>query len=409
MIYSRHALLAAIGCAALGAHGAWAQQPAATEPAAAVAGPANAGPDAAPANAAPANAAPANAAPADAAPANAAPATAAPATAAPAVAQPPPPPAAAEATAAPFDVHRPEIAQWVEEVVSHDGWSRKSVVALLAHAQPQPKILEAMNRPIEKVSPWWEYREHFMTPERIEKGAQFWLDHRLTLESVAAKYQVPPEYLVAIIGVETFYGRNTGPYRALDALATLAFDYPPREKFFRSELEEFLVLTRENKLDPLAVKGSYAGALGVPQFMPSQYRRYAVDADSDNRRDLWNNWDDILASVANYLHEYGWTPGTPVLAETTLDPDPSFQIEPHNLDLSETVRSLGAHGIKVDLDVPANTPVVLISAEQRDGPAYRVGFHNFYVITRYNHSARYAMTVHDLATAVAARVHATQP
>lgn len=321
----------------------------------------------------------------------------------------PPAASAPPAIAAPFDVHRPEIAQWIDEVVSRDGWSRKSLVALLAQAEPQAKILEAMNRPIEKVSPWWEYREHFLTTERIDKGVQFWLDHRLTLESVAAKYQVPPEYLVAIIGVETFYGRNTGPYRALDALATLAFDYPPRQKFFRGELEEFLILTRENKLDPLTVKGSYAGALGVPQFMPSQYRRYAVDAGSDKRRDLWNDWDDILASVANYLHEYGWTPGAPVLAETTLDPEPSFQIEPHNLDLSETVGSLGARGIKVDLDVPADTPVVLISAEQRDGPTYRVGFHNFYVITRYNHSARYAMTVHDLAAAVAARVHAQPP
>lgn len=359
MINWRYALLAALGCAALVVQGAAAQQPAATAPPASTAQPADAVP--------------------------------------------------AEATAAPFDVHRPEIAQWVDEVVSHDGLSRKAVVALLAHAEPQPKILEAMKRPIEKVSPWWEYREHFMTPERIEKGAQFWLDHGQALESVAARYQVPPEYLVAIIGVETYYGRNTGPYRALDALATLAFDYPPRQKFFRGELEEFLILTKENKLDPLAVKGSYAGALGVPQFMPSQYRRYAVDGDGDNRRDLWNDWDDILASVANYLHEYGWTPGAPVLTEATLDPDPSFQIEPHNLDLDETVGSLGAHGIKVDLEVPPATPAVLISAEQRDGPAYRVGFHNFYVITRYNHSARYAMTVCDLAAAVAARVHGMQP
>jgi membrane-bound lytic murein transglycosylase B len=322
----------------------------------------------------------------------------------------PAPPAAEPApTPTPFDLRRPEIAQFVDEVVSHDGFSRKSVVTLLAQAQPQPKIIEAMNRPLEKVAPWWEYRERFITTERIDRGAQFWLEHRLTLERVVAQYQVPAEYLVAIIGVETFYGRITGPYRALDALATLAFDYPPREKFFRSELEEFLILAREDRLDPLTVKGSYAGALGVPQFMPSQYRRYAVDADTDNRRDLWSNWDDILASVANYLHEYGWTPGAPVLAETSLDPDPSFQIEPHNLELNETVSSLAAHGVKIDTDTPADTPVVLLSAEQRDGPAYRVGFHNFYVITRYNHSARYAMTVYDLAAAVAARVHGMQP
>ncbi len=306
-------------------------------------------------------------------------------------------------------MHRPEIAQWIEEVIGHDGWSRKSVVALLAQAQPQPKVLEIMGRPLERVAPWWEYRERFMTEERIEKGVRLWLDHAKELERISAEYHVPSEYLVAIVGVETFYGRTTCRYRVLDALATLAFDYPPRASYFRGELEQFLLLTKESRLDPLTTCGSYAGAMGVPQFMPSVYRRYAVDADSDRRRDLWSSWDDILASVANYLHEWGWTPGGPVLAETTLDPDPSFQIEPHNLDLNETVASLGAHGIKVDMDVPPDTPVVLISAEQRDGPAYRVGFHNFYVITRYNHSARYAMTVHDLATALAARVHGMQP
>jgi membrane-bound lytic murein transglycosylase B len=309
----------------------------------------------------------------------------------------------------PFDVHRPEIAAWIDEVVGHDGWSRKSVVALLAKAEPQPKVLDIMTRPLEKVAPWWEYRERFMTEERIDKGVQLWRDHAKELERISAEYHVPPEYLVAIVGVETFYGRTTCRYRVLDALATLAFDYPPRASYFRGELEQFLLLTKESKLDPLTTCGSYAGAMGAPQFMPSVYRRYAVDADSDKKRDLWNSWNDILASVANYLHEYGWTAGAPVLAETTLDPDPSFQIEPRNLDLNETVASLGAHGIKVDMDVPPDTPAVLISAEQRDGPAYRVGFHNFYVITRYNHSARYAMTVYDLATILAARVHGAQP
>jgi membrane-bound lytic murein transglycosylase B len=324
----------------------------------------------------------------------------------------PPSPAApvnAPATAAPFDVQRPEIAQFIDEVVSHGSWSRRAVVALLAQAQPQPKILEIMTRPLERVAPWWEYRERFMTAERIDKGTQFWLDHQPALERTAAKYQVPPEYLVAIIGVETFYGRTTGRYRVLDALATLAFDYPPRASYFRGELEQFLLLTREDKLDPLTTTGSYAGAMGVPQFMPSVYRRYAVDADTDKKLDLWSDWDDILASVANYLREHGWTPGAPVLAETILEPDPSFKIEPHNLELNETVGSLGARGVTVELDVPASTPAVLVSAEQRDGPAYRVGFHNFYVITRYNVSARYAMTVHDLAEAIAARVHGARP
>ena len=300
-----------------------------------------------------------------------------------------------------FDLERPEIVAFVNEVAERDGIKRSELRRLLKEAQPQPKIIEIMNRPLEKVAPWYEYRERFVNPERINDGVQFWSDHRLTLEQVAAAYQVPAEYIVAILGVETRYGRNTGSYRALDALTTLAFDYPPREKFFRGELEEFLALAKENRLDPLTVKGSYAGALGVPQFMPSQYRRYAVDADTDQRRDLWNDWDDILASVANYLHEHGWTPGGPVLAETTLDPSPNFQIEPHNLELTETVDSLAARGVRVAAEVPADTPVLLMSAEQRDGPAYRVGFHNFYVLTRYNASVRYAMAVYELAQAIA--------
>ncbi|HKD54934.1 MAG TPA: lytic murein transglycosylase B [Steroidobacteraceae bacterium] len=308
------------------------------------------------------------------------------------------------AAGARFDLQRPEIVAFVNALAEHDGFKTRDVRRLLKQARPQPKIIELMNRPIEKIAPWWEYREHFVTPERINEGVQFWSEHREALARISAQYQVPPEYLVAILGVETKYGRITGSYRVLDALATLAFDYPPRHAYFAGELEEFLVLAKENKLDPLTTRGSYAGAMGAPQFMPSQYRRYAVDDNTDQRRDLWNDWDDILASIANYLREHGWTPGAPVLAEVRLDPAPTFQLTGRTLELNDTVDSLGAHGVKVDLDVPPDTPAVLISAEQPDGPSYRVGFHNFYVITRYNASPRYAMAVHDLAQAILQRV-----
>jgi len=316
----------------------------------------------------------------------------------PALAQPAQPPAAG------FDLHRPEIVAFINEVTEHDGLKRSEVRRLLKQARPQPKIIDMMNRPIEKVAPWWEYREHFVNGERVSDGAQFWTEHRATLERVAATYQVPPEYVVAILGVETRYGRTTGRYRVLDALATLAFDYPPRHGYFAAELAQFLVLAKENGLDPLTLTGSYAGAMGAPQFMPSAYRRYAVDASNDQRRDLWSDWDDILASVANYLHENGWQAGGPVLAETQVDPGASFQFEPHGLEPNATVESLEAHGLKVELEVAPDTPALLLLAEQRDGPAYRVGFHNFYVLTRYNTSARYAMAVHDLAQAIAQRV-----
>ena len=295
---------------------------------------------------------------------------------------------------------------FINEVTQREGLKRKDVQRLLKQARPQQKIIDMMSRPIEKVAPWWEYRQHFLDPERVNDGAQFWADHRESLERVAATYQVPPEYLVAILGVETRYGRVTGHYRVLDALATLAFDYPPRHSYFAGELAQFMALAKENQLDPLTTTGSYAGAMGAPQFMPSAYRRYAVASGNDPRRDLWSDWDDILASVANYLHENGWKPGEPVLAETRIAPAATFHIEPHNLELNETVDSLGAHGVTVDAEVPADTPALLILAEQPDGPAYRVGFHNFYVLTRYNASARYAMAVHDLARAVSQRVQA---
>ena len=309
-----------------------------------------------------------------------------------------------------FDLSRSEIVSFVDEVVARDSLDRKAVLALLASAQPQPKIIDLINRPAERVLSWWEYRAHFLSERRIAEGTQFWLDHRETLERIASERGVAPEYIVAILGAETYYGRITGRYRVIDSLATLAFDYPARSVYFRGELEQFLLLVREESIDPLTVTGSYTGAMGALQFMPSSYRRYAVDANTDKHRDLWADWDDVIASVANYLHEHGWEAGAPVLAETKLDPDPSFQIgDTHRIELNQTIESLNAHGVQVETDLPPDTAAVLISAEQRDGPGYRVGFKNFYVITRYNGSARYAMAVHDLAQAIAQRVHGTEP
>jgi membrane-bound lytic murein transglycosylase B len=303
-----------------------------------------------------------------------------------------------------FDLKRAEIVEFVNDVVARDALNRRKVLRLLAKAEPQPKILEIMTRPAEKVTPWWQYHDRFLTEERIAEGAQFYLDHRAVLEQVAAERGVPPEYLVAIVGVETKYGRLTGSYRVLDSLMTLAFDYPPRSDYFRGELEQFLLLTSEERIDPLTTLGSYAGAMGAPQFMPSSYRLYAVDANTDKQRDLWSDWNDVLASIANYFVAQGWEPGGPVLAEAKLEPDPTFQIDPHNLELNETVDSLSAEGVQTQTDQPGTAAAVLLSAEQENGPAYRVGFRNFYVITRYNHSARYAMAVHDLAEAVSQRV-----
>jgi membrane-bound lytic murein transglycosylase B len=307
-----------------------------------------------------------------------------------------------------FDLKRPEIVAFVNDMVTREQLKKKQVLALLRKGEPQPKIIEAMTRPAEKVTPWWEYHDRFLTEERISQGAQFYAEHRESLERIASARGIPPEYLVAIMGVETKYGRVTGHYRVLDALMTLSFDYPPRSDYFRGELEQFLLLYSEEHIDPLKVTGSYAGAMGVPQFMPSSYRLFAVDGNADGKRDLWNDWDDILASIANYFVEHGWEAGGPVLAETKLEPEPKFQIDTRNLELNETVDSLNAQGVEILADQTGTTPVVLVSAEQQDGPAYRVGFKNFYVITRYNRSARYAMAVHDLAAAIIRRVNSGQ-
>ncbi len=208
------------------------------------------------------------------------------------------------------------------------------------------------------------------------------LEHRARLEKAHRDTGVAPEYVVAIIGVETFYGRITGKYRVLDALTTLAFDYTPRADFFRGELAQFIALTREESIDPLTAMGSYAGAMGASQFMPSSYRRYAVDGSNDKHRDLFSDWDDIIASVANYFKEHGWVTDGPVLADAVLQPDAPVVADPGNLVLNETIAGLKSKGVDFDPESQgADTPVLLVPAETQLGPSYRVGFKNFEVIT----------------------------
>jgi membrane-bound lytic murein transglycosylase B len=315
-------------------------------------------------------------------------------------------PARADSNAQHFDLERPEIKAFVDDVAERNSISRAQLLKVLRAAEPQPKIVELISKPAEKVTPWWEYRARFVTEERIALGVKFWEDNRASLERIATEHGVAPEYIVAIIGVETKYGRIMGRYRVLDALATLAFDYPDRAPFFRKELEEFVLLTREESLKPTVPLGSYAGAMGGSQFMPSSYRKFALDGNGDGKRDLWAEWDDVIASTANYFREYGWKTGEPVLSEVDLDPEPTFTLDTRVIKLGETVESLNQQGVHVRLPLPPSTPAMIISAEQEDGPAYRVGFNNFEVITRYNRSVKYAMTINDLAQAIAERIHA---
>lgn len=301
-----------------------------------------------------------------------------------------------------FDQSRPEIRSYIDQLVAQ-GFTRDRLTALIAAAEPQPRIIDAISRPAEKTLQWWEYRARVLTPERIDAGVQLWREHKELLDQIAIEYQVSPEYLIAVLGVETRYGRVTGRFRVIDALATLAFDYPPRASYFRKELTEFLLLAREEKFDPLSIRGSYAGAMGALQFMPSSYRKFAVSEQHAPHRDLWGDWGDIFASTANYLHQSGWQYGAPVLAEAQLPAEQGL-VAPEHMALNDTLGDLRTRGVTVASELPDDTPALLLAAPQQDAYGYRVGFKNFYVITRYNNSPLYAMAVYDLAQAIVQQI-----
>ncbi|MGI9343675.1 MAG: lytic murein transglycosylase B [Gammaproteobacteria bacterium] len=300
-----------------------------------------------------------------------------------------------------LDTGRTDVQVFVDELVEQHGFERPWLEATLRDGEKKQKILDAISRPAEKTLAWHEYRKIFVTPKRIDAGVEFWREHGERLDRIAADTGVPPEIMAAIVGVETYYGRLTGGFRVLDALATLGFDYPPRAKFFRGELKEFFLLTREEQLTMDDVVGSYAGAMGPPQFIPSSYRAYAVDGDGDGRRDLLGNWDDILASVANYFVEHGWRSGEPVAVRSVVDDPQRFPVGKNKLALKHTVGSLAAEGVHFETQLDESAPTQLFGFEGDDGDEYWVGFKNFYVITRYNRSAMYAMAVYQLADALA--------
>jgi membrane-bound lytic murein transglycosylase B len=295
-------------------------------------------------------------------------------------------------------------AAFIDKMVASHGFERAQLTKLMDGAVIDQKILDTMARPAERVVPWFEYRNIFMTEARIAAGVKFWAEHAATLEQVAARYGVAPEMIVSIVGIETFFGTRMGGYRVLDALATLAFAYPPRSTFFTSELESFLLLTREEEVDPTAARGSYAGAMGAGQFIPSSYRAYAVDADADGKRDLWTNWDDVFGSVANYFAKHGWRSGEPVMAQA-VRPERFEGPEPENkLELGDTVGSLTTKGYAFTTTLPLDAPASAYSFEAAGGGSeYWVGYHNFYVVTRYNRSTKYALAAHQLAQAIRSR------
>ena len=304
------------------------------------------------------------------------------------------------------DVEQPNVAAFIDEMVDTHDFDRDALANVLAKAKIRQTIVEKISTPAERKLSWAEYRKIFITRERIAAGTTFWLENREMLERIQQESGVSIEMIVGIIGVETYYGRITGRDRVIDALATLAFDYPPRSKFFRNELMQFLILAREEEIDATIPVGSYAGAMGRPQFMPSSFRAYAVDASGDGKRDIWNNWADVAGSVANYFVAHRWRADEEVVSQATLSsrwegPAP----EPKNtLKASDTVESLSKRGVVFATSLCADSSSELLAYEGDDGAEYWVGFHNFFVITKYNRSVMYALAAYQLGQEIASKV-----
>jgi membrane-bound lytic murein transglycosylase B len=310
--------------------------------------------------------------------------------------------------AADLESQHPGAQAFVDEMVAEHGMDAGRVSALLTDAQRRQSIIDAMTRPAE-AKPWHQYRPIFITERRIADGIAFWQDNAELLARVETEFGVPSEIMVAIIGVETSYGRITGSYRVIDALATLAFHYPPRSKFFRSELAHYLQLGQEESLPLDSITGSYAGAMGLGQFISSSYRSYAVDFDDDGQRDLWQSRPDAIASVANYFKRHGWKSGEPVVARAKTT-DGFRRLTKVPLKPAYPVAQLTEWGYLSSPGVDPDRVATLVELETENGPEYWLGFDNFYVISRYNHSALYSMAVWQLSQAILERrSHSSEP
>lgn len=300
----------------------------------------------------------------------------------------------------------PAAARLIEKLVREKGFKRSALERIFARVERRQSILNLVNRPRTRratgpTGAWTRYRAKFLTSDNISNGVGFWRRYGGALRRAQARYGVPPEYLVAIIGVETRYGGYLGKHRVIDALATLAFDYPRRSRFFTGELESFLIMTRDEGLNPFGPRGSYAGAMGLCQFMPSSFRSWAVDFDGNGKRDLWNPVDAI-GSVANYFASHGWRKGKPVVVRAAASGAGAGTMKT-GYDTSYSPAALRRNGVAVTAGLDDRERVSLIRLDAAGGYQYWLGLKNFYVITRYNHSSYYAMAVHQLARALRSR------
>ena len=296
---------------------------------------------------------------------------------------------------------RADVKQFINEMVYKHGFDRTYLETQFAGAKRLDNVLESIAKPAEKVLTWKQYRPIFVTSKRSRKGKKFIAEYNDILQRAEKEYGVPVEIIAAIIGVESYYGKHTGKYTIFDSLTTLGFDYPPRSAFFKSELKQFLLLSKEENISIDKMTGSYAGAMGMPQFISSSYRHYAVDFDGDGKRDLWNSIADVIGSVANYFSQHGWQPGAGVVYPATVE-NTSVVREKNSLQPYTTLKQLESQGVALkktpaNPGVDADDEVTLLKLKGRRGDEYWLGVNNFYVITRYNHSVLYAMAVYQLS------------
>ncbi len=294
----------------------------------------------------------------------------------------------------------PAAKTFIEKMVTEHKFDEAQLKKMMAEAQKKQPILDAIARPAEKTKPWFEYREIFLDQKRIQQGVVFWNENEKILKEASERYGVDAAIIVAIIGVETRYGSFMGNYRVLDALATLGFDYPPRATFFASELEHFFLLAREQNQDPLALTGSYAGAMGFGQFIPSSYRSYARDNDGDGFADIWGNKSDAIGSVANYFKAHGWQSGQPVMAPAQIADEFDTSLLNTSAKPGRSLQDLKKKGFTVKGSYDGKLLAEPLLYEGKEGPEYWAGFNNFYVITRYNRSRMYARAVWELSNAI---------
>ena len=295
---------------------------------------------------------------------------------------------------------KPELEAFVARMAQDHGFDDGQLRTTFSQLKANENIIKAFERP-STAKPWHEFRGIFLTKTRIEGGVKFWQEHAELLTRARQVYGVPEQVIVAIVGIESIYGQRTGAFRIIDSLYTLGFEVERRAQFFRSELEQFLLLSRENGFDPLEVKGSFAGAMGIPQFISSSYRTYAVDFDGDGRVDLWNSVADVVGSVAHYLSIHGWEADQPVAVSARLSGDAAFAVLERGLKPNLSVAEMKSHGVEPDEELPETIQAGLFSLDGKDAQEHWMAFTNFYVITRYNRSKNYAMAVYQLSQEIA--------